>query len=132
MKKEEDELKKECFGYLRKPLLKNELIAELMKTIPFKQDENGNGDLQKEKDKQSITQNLLLFIESQMNNLKMLEDQMAIDEIEHFADSLIKKAGEESDGIALSLGNQLKEYCKNFDIPAIKKIFNRFYSQKSS
>lgn len=123
MKHDEEKLKKLCDGYLRKPLLKHELISELQNSIKYtvlnKLDQNKGSEELKLTLEHDELYNLIPYDAEQ---IQKFYDHMSIDDIEEMANILI------TSNIAdlANLGKKLKRATNDFDISSIKEILRLF------
>lgn len=122
-------------GYLRKPVLKAELITELMRFLAYDAIELADGE----------TQTLMLSnaellalpivieeLEKLINTCEQISRNNNMSEIRHFADTVLTIGNKNDISVVTEYANQLVAYIDCFDIVAIKHALNTFpalYSQ---
>lgn len=114
-------------GYLRKPVLKKELIHELKKHLPFeltKKEETTNKDTENE-----ICINAELVIQIKNEHLsicKKLQQNNNLSDIANFATQLNKLSREFNDDNLESFAKKLLTATESFDIKTIKHLLSYF------
>ncbi len=128
MKEDEDLMKELCKGYLRKPISKTDLILKLTEILPHTRFEEVVKEVVvKDEELISLTTleqspELLQILKSKQNLLKEISEQLAIDEIEDFAQE-IKVLGNNYQCKPLIIwAEQLASAADSFDIDQIQKI----------
>ena len=114
-------------GYLRKPVLKKELIHELKKHLPFeltKKEETTNEDTENE-----ICINAELAVQIKNEHLsicKKLQQNNNLSDIANFATQLNKLSREFNDDNLESFAKKLLSATESFDIKTIKHLLSYF------
>jgi two-component system, NarL family, sensor histidine kinase EvgS len=116
-------------GYLRKPVLKADLMAELMRFLPYELIE----DIAEPKALPSLSSEELYVLPSVISELEKLIntcEQIAkknnLSEIAQFADTLSTIGSNSGINIIADYGKKLKEAIECFDIVAIKRYLQAF------
>jgi signal transduction histidine kinase/CheY-like chemotaxis protein len=129
-------------GYLKKPYMRDELINELVKFIPYTVDENGQRkpELRSESDYLNRHDLKRIYENSEfdyfdfcsyfdvylMNKWSEADNPFIISDISEFADDLIK-AGENFEAQCFKdLGEDIKIYADDFDIEKLKPLMQLF------
>jgi PAS domain S-box-containing protein len=135
MKDQESKIKQLFEGFLRKPVERNKLFAEMMKFIPFKKssiilDESKNIQNADEK----ITNELNLMIPDLISKLEKdyfskwenIKDEISIDLIEDFMNELKKLYKKYPVYHMKNYISAMDESIQSFDIDQIKRILNKY------
>ncbi|MCP4347046.1 MAG: response regulator [Desulfobacterales bacterium] len=135
MKEEEEEIARLFDGYLRKPLGKRELIAELVKFLPHKtaeDDENsfkqllGTEETITGETKAHLPEIIKKLEISSMPRWKELNDMLIMDDVEIFAEELRDIGLEYEIAFLTEYSEMLSDQAQTYDVDAVEKIVAEF------
>ncbi|WP_347986178.1 ABC transporter substrate-binding protein [Methylomonas sp. AM2-LC] len=130
MQDEYERTKSENFdGYLRKPVLKADLVAELMRFLPYELIENQEPTLQTPVFSQAELQVLptaLLELEALTNMCHLISRNNNMSEISQFADAVLAIGNQYALKVVVDYATELQQYIDCFDIVAIKKALGHY------
>ena len=140
MKSDEEEIKRiNCEGYIRKPVSRNNLIAELKKYLSFNTIEtavikktkiNDNFLNKKEYLKPEKLSRLLLETLEKLKNEKLerIKNEFIINDIEDFAREIEEIGKVNKIDLLINWAKELLKQASEFDLTAIEASINEFYN----
>ena len=116
-------------GYLRKPVLKADLISELMRFLPFETIEKNQIEekgLELSADELRVLPSVMTELEKLVKNCEQISKNNNLSEIKKFAEGVLKIGSKNNISVITEYANQLLADIDCFDIVAIKRSLNLF------
>jgi CheY-like chemotaxis protein len=129
-KESEEELRRLCRGFLRKPITRRELVLELMKHIKHSQiqyTETSTKETEFSIKEVKAPEELLIFLEKELKeNFQQLQDEMMMNKIEEFGQSLKEAAEKHNAAFLENYALELIKMVNSFDIVKLPEIMKKF------
>ena len=128
MSRESDKLKEYKFdGYLRKPILRNEIVNKLKEFIHYTIDENEETKITLVNDELVEGRNFLIELNGTLyEQYKNSVEKHNLDDIMQFAKDLYKLAEKHHSSSIMNYSKEMEIAVKNFDISTIKNLLVKY------